>query len=71
MVKQKVIIKTENEVELNLLSYPNWCVRRKIGKEHKDRCCACGDNTIYFQCGDGKGIHSLCIDCYNKYEEKE
>lgn len=47
------------------VSIPKWCIYH----QGKKICCRCGKHGIYYQEGDYKNLHSLCITCYFKVKE--
>jgi hypothetical protein len=43
---------------------PNWCKKHKEYRAGlREGCCCCGEKFVFFQCGDGIDLHSLCRAC--------
>lgn len=62
---KKEIIQIAKRAGLNCVEKPRYCRIKAWGEEHTKVCCWCGEyKEIVFQEGDGKGIHSLCRECY-------
>jgi len=43
------------------LEIPYWCKNKTDLKYHQEVCCNCGKEQQYYQEGDGKYIHNLCL----------
>ena len=43
---------------------PSWCHYHEDLEKDNKICCLCGTDIQFYQRGDGKVLHNLCMNCY-------